>query len=70
MACNKIIGWDRRRLLSGKALNCRAPASVFKDNVVGFCFIAARKTAGSEGGNRGRPLVFASRSCYKGFDSN
>jgi hypothetical protein len=41
MACNKIIGWGRRKLLSGKALNLRAPASVFKDIVVGFCFIAA-----------------------------
>jgi len=38
-----------------EALHRRARASVFKDIVVGFCFIAARKTAGSEGGNRGYP---------------
>jgi hypothetical protein len=46
MACNKIIGWGRRKLLSGEALNLRAPASVFKDKMVEFYFIAASKTAG------------------------
>jgi hypothetical protein len=45
-AFNKNDWKDRRWLLSGKALNCGSFASVFKDSLVGFWCIAAKKTAG------------------------